>query len=401
MRVTRQRVVAAGAACVGLALAFWVLRPRPIRVDVATARRAPLQVTVDEEGETRVRHRYVVAAPTNGRLLRLAVDEGDAVEPGQVVARVEPAPLDPRDTASARAQLEAAAATQHAADAREQRAEAMLAQARRDAERAARLHRAGTLSDDALERARLGETSAVREVEEARHAAEAAVHEVEAARAVLMAASTPGAAGDGSAPPCAGAAPCVEVRSPVAGQVLRVREESERIVAAGTPLLDVGDPASLEIVTDILSTDAVPVTPGARVLVEDWGGEGVLEGRVRLVEPSAFTKVSALGVEEQRVNVIADLLAPEPRLGDGYRVEVRIVTWEGDDVLQIPASALFRTDERWSVYVVQRGRARLRIIGTGPQARFDVAVKEGLEPGEVVILHPSDRIRDGTRVAVR
>jgi len=393
------------AAAAALALvAWWLWRPRPIAVEVAPAQRGPLVVTVDEEGETRVRQRYVVAAPTSGRLLRIGLDEGDAVAAGDAVARIEPAPLGPRALAAAQAQLEAAQATERAATARMARAEAALTQAQRDASRAEQLHRAGTISDDAREKARLAETSAVREHEEARYAADAALHEIEAAQAVLIAASTVGApAGDGgaSSTPCAGGTPCVEARAPVAGQVLRVLEESERIVVAGTPLLELGDPAALEIVSDLLSRDAVRVAPGARVLVEDWGGPGALEARVRRVEPSGFTKISALGVEEQRVNVVSDLVAPEPRLGDGYRVEVRIVVWEGADVVQVPASALFRAGEDWAVFIVEGGRARQRIVQAGEQGTFEAEIREGLAEGETVILHPSDRLRDGARVSPR
>ena len=391
-------MVALGA--LGLAGAYWLLRPAPLAVDVAEVRRDALRVTVDEEGETRVRQRYTVAAPTSGRLLRIEVDEGQSVEAGAVVARIEPAPLDPRDLATARARLEAAEATQRAADAGVRRTQAALAQAKRDAARAEELHRAGTLSTDAREKAKLAETSAVQEFEAARFASDAAVHEVEAASAALLATSAPTPSGP-RAPneTCAGGTPCVAARAPVGGQVLRVFEESERIVVAGTPLVEIGDPASLEIVVDILSTDAVRVSPGARVLVDDWGGEGTLEGRVRQIEPSAFTKVSALGVEEQRVNVIADLGAPEPRLGDRYRVEARLVIWEGADVIQVPASALFRRGAAWAVFVVDRGVARLREVQVGHQAAFDAEVERGLEVGDTVILHPSDRVHDGARVA--
>jgi HlyD family secretion protein len=398
VRLGRRPLLAAGAAATGLA-AWWLLRPDPLVVDVAAARRGPLVVTIDEEGETRVRERYVVAAPTAGRLLRIALDEGDPVEAGAVVASVEPSPLDPRDLASARARLEAAEATQRAADAQGLRARAALDKARRDAQRAELLHRAGTLSVEALEAARLAHESAEREHEATRFAADAAAHDVEAARAVLIATQPSRARGQG--PPCASGSSCVEVRAPVSGRVLRVVEESERIVAAGTPLLEIGDPDSLEVVVDILSTDAVRVGPGARFLVEEWGGPGVLEGRVRRVEPSAFTKVSALGVEEQRVNVIADLDAPEPRLGDRYRVEARIVVWEGEDALRVPASALFRRGDAWQVFVVERGRARLRPVEVGALATFDAEIRAGLEPGETVVLHPTDRLRDGLRVTSR
>jgi len=394
----RRNAIGIAAVAAAAALAWIVLRPAPIAVDVAGVRRGPLQVTVDEEGETRVRQRYTVGAPTTGRLLRIDVDEGQDVGAGAVVARIEPAPLDPRDLAAARARLEAAHSTQRAADAEVLRARAALDQAKRDATRAEKLHRAGTLSADAREQALLAQTSAAQVFEAARFAADAAVHDVEAARAALLATTGAGPSSAAPAETCEGGASCVAARAPVAGRVLRVFEESERVVAAGTPLVEIGDPDSLEIVIDILSTDAVRVTPAARVLLDDWGGEAPLVARVRLVEPSAFTKVSALGVEEQRVNVIADLEAPEPRLGDRYRVEARIVVWEGADVLQVPASALFRHGTAWAVFVADRGRARLREITVGHQAAFDAEILDGLTPDETVILHPSDRIRDGTRI---
>ncbi len=400
----RRRALAAGIVLLVGAALWSALRPKAILVDVATARRGPLRVTVDEEGETRVRDRYVVAAPTTGRLLRIDLDEGDAVAAGAVVARIEPAPLDPRDLAAARARLEAAEATQRAAHARMQRADAALSQARRDADRAARLHAKGTTSEYALEQARLAETRAIREHEEARFAANAAASEVEAARAALIA--SPGvvassAAPSADAPPCAGAVPCSEARAPVAGKILRILEKSERIVAAGTPLVEIGEPAAIEIVADVLSRDAVRVKPGTPVWIEDWGGSEALAARVRRVEPSGFTKVSALGVEEQRVNIVIDLVEPDARLGDGYRVEVRIVTWQGDDVLQIPASALFRVGEEWAVFTVDGGRARRRTVDVGAQATFEVEVRDGLAEGDVVILHPSDRLEDGARVTPR
>lgn len=394
MTASRRRIAAIALGLLAVAGVFWLLRPARIAVDVAEVGRGALRQTVDEEGETRVRQRYTIAAPTTGRLLRIGIDEGQDVDAGATVAQIEPAPLDPRDLASARARLEAAEATKRAADAGVRRAEAALEQAKRDAARAERLFQAGTLSTDGREKAKLAEIDAAQAFEAARFAADAALHEVEAARAVLLATGTPSAPGTA----CADERPCVDVRAPVAGQVLRIFEESERIVAAGMPLVEIGDPASIEIVVDILSTDAVRVSPGARVSIEKWGGEGDLEARVHLVEPSAFTKVSALGVEEQRVNVIAHLASPEPRLGDRYRVEARIVLWEGEDVIQVPASALFRRGTDWAVFVVDGGRARLREVEVGHLATFDAEIVRGLTVGEAVILHPSDRVSDGTRV---
>jgi len=390
-----RRILAWGVVLLAAAGLVWALRPPPVPVQTAVAERGPLRVTVDEEGETRVRDRYVVAAPIAGRVLRIDLDPGDAVETGQVLARIEPAPLDRRALAEARARVEAALATQRAARAAVVRADAALAQVRREADRMERLHRSGTVADEQLERARLDETSHSQDLESARFAARAAAFQLEAARAALLAAEGGSAA---STPGCGDGETCVKVRAPEAGTVLRVPEESERVVAAGTPLLEVGDPHRLEIVIDVLSADAVRVRPGAPVRVEEWGGEGVLLGRVRRVEPSGFTKLSTLGVEEQRVNVIADLEAPPPSLGDAFRVEARIVTWEGEDVLQVPVSALFRHGAGWAVFVVEDGRAALRPVQLGRRGRRGAQVLDGLAAGERVVLHPSDRVEDGVRV---
>jgi HlyD family secretion protein len=200
---------------------------------------------------------------------------------------------------------------------------------------------------------------------------------------------------------CGEEAPCLELYAPAAGQVLRVLQESERTVAAGTPLVEIGDARDLEIVADVLSTDAVRVQPGAAVVVEEWGGGTPLRARVRRVEPSAFTKVSALGVEEQRVNVVADFVDPPGPLGDGYRVEVRIVTWEADDVVRVPASALFRHADAWHVFLADGGRARRRRVDVGARAAFEAEALAGVAPGEMVVLHPGDRVDDGVRIAPR
>jgi HlyD family secretion protein len=394
----RRRLLVVAAALGALALGWWMLRAPAVTAELAEVTRGPLRVTVDEEGETRVRRRYVIAAPTTGRLLRIELDEGDPVEVGAMVARIEPSPLDPRDEAAARARLEAAQAQKSAAAARVALAEASLAQARRDAERADRLREAGAKSAEETEQARLRRIQAEQEVEAARFAADAADHEVEAARAVLIATRRPSAVPPRApAGPC-DATPCIDVRSPVAGEVLRVLEESERIVAAGMPLLEIGDPGDLEIVVDVLSADAVRIRPGAEMEIDDWGGEKPLRGRVQRIEPSGFTKVSALGVEEQRVNVLGDFVDGTGNLGDGYRVEARVVVWEAADVLRVPGSALFRRGERWHVFVAERGRARLRAVEIGHRGTFDAEVQTGLEPGERVVLHPSDRIQDGVRL---
>jgi HlyD family secretion protein len=395
----RRRAGAAAAGLAALLLGWWLLRAPAVPVETAEVTRGPLRVTVDEEGETRVKKRFVVAAPTAGRLLRIELDEGDAAPAGTIVARLEPAPLDPRDEAGARARLQAAEAQKSAAQARVALADAGLAQARRDAGRAERLREAGATSAEAFELARLKRIEAEQELEAARYAAEAADFEVAAARAALMATRTPSPRAAAESDGCAGAVPCLDVRAPVAGTVLRIHEESERIVPAGAPLLELGDPSDLEIVVDVLSADAVKIAAGAEIEVEDWGGERPLHARVRRVEPAGFTKISALGVEEQRVNVIGDFVDPPGALGDGYRVEARIVVWQGDDVIRVPGSALFRRGDDWHVFVVERGAARLRKVEVGHRGGFESEARAGLEPGERVVLHPSDRVQDGARVA--
>jgi HlyD family secretion protein len=399
MRFSRSTLLGAAAALGVAALVVWLFRPAPVLVDVGSVERGTLVVTVDEEAETRVRERFAVAAPVTGRLERIALDEGDPVEAGTVVARVHPSPLDPRALAEAQARLEAALAMEHEAEARVHRAQAALKQARRSARRARELAAADALSDEARELAELEEITRAEELEAAEFGARAARFESRAARAVLLAAGEAVDSSDGLVRPCGDRdSNCLELRSPVKGRVLRVLEESERIVAAGTPVIELGDPSAIEIVVDLLSSDAVKVKAGARVLIENWGGDEVLSGRVRLVEPSGFTKISALGVEEQRVNIIVDLPERPESLGDGYRLDTRIVVWEGDDILKIPSSALFRYGEAWSVFVVESGRARRRVIEIGRRSARYAELKDGLREGQLVILHPSDQVEDGVRV---
>ncbi len=394
MRIDRRRLLLGVGALAAAALLFWLARPAPVRVEIGEAGRGPLLVTVDEEGETRVRERFVIAAPVSGRLQRPTLDEGDAVAQGDVVARIDVAPLDPRARAEAQARLESAQAAKREADAKVAQAQAALAQSRRAQRRAEELARAGTMSDRAREEADLEATSRSKEVEAAEFAATAAAHEVERAQATLMSGD---AAGRTDARP-GSTGSLVEVRAPVDGTVLRVVEESERVVGVGTPLLEIGDPRALEIVVDVLSTDAVKVVPGAEVRIEDWGGDDDLRGTVRRVEPAGFTKVSALGVEEQRVNVIVDPIDPPPSLGHGYRLEARIVVWEGKDVLSVPGSALFRCAQSWCAFVVDGGRARRREVVAGHRGASRVEILQGLVEGQRVILHPTDRISDGVRV---
>lgn len=382
MKSSPKRIGLAAAVVLAAAGAIALLRPAPLAVETVPAARAPMRVTVDEEGETRVRDRYVVAAPVAGRVARIALREGDLVAAGAVVARVLPAPLDARAREQATARVAEAEDAQRAADAGVTQARAALAQARRSRDRAQQLAAKNLIAPEERERAELDETTRAQEVESAAFRAQAAAHDVEVARAALL----------------AGAGHAISLHSPIRGRVLRIPERSERVVPAGAPLVELGDPARLEIVADLLSSDAVKVKPGDPMLIEGWGGGTTLRGRLRVVEPSGFTKVSALGVEEQRVNVIGDFVDPPGALGDRYRVEVRIVVWEGSSALQVPASALFRHGDGWSVFVVERERARQRDVQVGHRTAFEAEIVHGLEDGEVVVRHPTDRIAEGVRV---
>ncbi len=387
MTVAAKRIAWIVAALTGAALLLLVVRPSPVSVETARAARGAMRLTVDEEGKTRVRERFVLSAPVAGRLTRIELHEGDPIERGSVLARLAPLPLDERTRAEARARLLAATAAERAAQARVQRAQAALEQAKRSHIRADQLAAKGTLAPEERELAELSEQTQARDLESARFSARAAAFEAEAAGSVLLAAE----AGSQT-----GAVAEIALRSPVAGQVLRVLQESERSVAAGTPLLELGDPTSLEIVLDLLSSDAVQVRPGASMSV--GGGGRQLQARIRTIEPSAFTKVSALGVEEQRVNVIADFSERPDRLGDGYRVEASIAVWEGANVLKVPGGALFRHGSAWAVFIVENGRAKQRDVEVGRRNASEAEILKGLEPGQVVVLHPGDKIAEGTRV---
>lgn len=386
-----KKLIAAVVVVAGIAAA--ALWPEAVEVSVVTAGRGPMRVTVDEDGETRVRDRFIVTAPVSGRVQRIEIEPGDAVTRAQtVLARITPAQpplLDPRTRRELEAAVQAATATVGQARAERQRAATALERARSTLRRQQELMKAGAIASDDLEAAE----TALATAEEAQRAAEfverRAESELQLARARL---SAPGQDGR-----------TVDVRSPVDGTILKRLRESEGLVAAGEPLLEIGEPGRLEIVADLLSTDAVRVSPGAEVLIEQWGGGQTLHGRVRRVEPSGFTKVSALGVEEQRVNVIVDFTDPAAavRLGDGYRVEVRIVLWREDDVLKVPVGALFRQGEGWAVFVVDMGRAHLRPVQLGQRNEDDGQILSGLDAGSTVVLHPPDTLADGARVVVR
>lgn len=391
--INRRFLLGAALVLALLAVALW---PQAITVEVGQVSRGPLVVTVDEEGETRVHDRFVVSAPVSGRVLRIDLEPGDAVVRGKtVIARVQadaPPLLDARTRAEAEAAVDTARGAVGRAQAEEQRARASLDLANADLARERKLETSGLTTRQALD-ARL---AAVQTAEEAlrgaQFAAAAAAAELSRARARLMPATL--AAGGRVLP----------VLAPVDGVVLRRLRESESVVPAGDPLVEIGDPRHIEIVSDLLSTDAVRVKPGMRVLVEGWGGAETLAATVRRVEPSGFTKVSALGVEEQRVNVLMDFdTAAEAwkRLGDAFRVEVRIVVWEAPSAVKVPTSALFRVGDTWAAYVVEAGRARRVLLELGQRTSREAEVLAGLTEGQTVVVHPGDLLVDGSRVVVR
>lgn len=361
---------------------YLLFRPRPLGVETVAARRGPMLTTIDDEGEIRVRDRYLVTAPVSGELVRITLKQGDSVLPGDIVATLVAAPMDARARAAARARLEQAEDADRATRAQVAGARAALEQARRGRQRSETLSAQKALAPAEREAAELEETTRLRDLESADFQQQASAHEVEAARAAL-------AAGSGTR---------MALRSPVGGRVLRVAEASARVVAPGETLLELGDCSDLEVVTDLLTSDAVNVPVGAAILIDGWGGTDTLRGLVRRVEPSAFTKVSALGVEEQRVNVLGNLLQIPSGLGDRFRVQVHIVTWQSPSVLRIPASALFRRGSAWAVFVVVDGRAYRRDVVVGHRNGSDAEILKGLDEGEVVIPNPSDQVTDGKEV---
>ena len=424
-----------------LTLVVLAFRPSPILVDLGRVERGELQVTVDAEGKTRVQDRFVVAAPVDGRLDRIDWDEGDLVEQGMVVARIDPLPLDtrvkeaqsrlqelqaeivgvetqrPKQAAliQAEARIRAAVAKRRETEAEVEKAEAALEQARRDRIRAQDLEARGAIARQQREADELLETSRARELRAVQRQLEGAIAEVAAATEALAilraeqrdpdylvdAYQAQIAAVEAELTNLADEASRTEIRAPVSGRVLRVLQESARFIKAGDLLIELGDPSDLELVIDVLSTDAVKVQPGASILIEHWGGEAALMAKVHYVEPAAFTEISALGVEEQRVNIIGDFVDSSFPLGDGYRVEAQIIVWQDDDVLKAPVSAIFRCGEAQCMFVAENGRVHQREVVIDRHSEFEVVVKQGLEAGEQVILHPTEQIEEGSRIEAR
>jgi HlyD family secretion protein len=367
-----------------VALIAFGLWPRPSPVEVARASIGSLRATVNEEGKTRIKQRFTVSAPVTGQLRRISLKAGAEVKAGYtVLAIVDPLPpalLDLRARAQAEAKRDGAKASL-------EKATAAHAFALSELRRFEKLFAEKAIAPQEFEPVQWREASAARD----KSVAETLLREAEAELAVFAAAAEPGAP----------ERPATEVRAPVSGRVLRVLEESARVVTAGMPLMEVGDPADLEVVVEVLSRDAAAIIPGSAVDLEQWGGGAPLAAKVRLVEPAAFTKVSALGVEEQRVNVIADILTPPEQrhgLGDHFRVEARIVVWETSQTLKVPTGALFRQGDQWAVFALDGGRARLRAVKVGRSSGTETQVLEGLQAEQPVILYPGDHVQDGQRV---
>ena len=386
MKPPTKKLLTVAVVLILAALIVWFWMPKPVPVDLVQAKRGPLTVTVDEQGKTRARDRFVIAAPVAGKVNRLDWQEGDPVTKGQVVAWIHPSPLDPRELAEISARIQMTLALQRAAEERVAEARAVHDQARRERERYERLFKSGGISRQTFEQSEKAEVTSASELDAYKSRAQAAAYEVKMARARLIAAEQ----GKNGA--------VMGIPSPVNGRVLKIMEKSERVAAAGTPLLVLGDATRLEVVIDLLSSEAVKVRPGMPVRLENWGGDRDLPARVRTVESQGFTKVSALGIEEQRVNVVADLLEPPGPLGDDYRVEARIIIWEGQNLLKIPASALFRSGTDWAVFVERAGRARKQIVEVGHRTPREAEIVKGLKEGDRVISHPTNQIEEGTRI---
>jgi HlyD family secretion protein len=376
---------------VPVALIALAMRPKPLRVDAAPLTRGPLRVTVDEEGRTQVKRRYVVSAPLAGKLLRIELHAGDRVNEGALLARLVPADaplLDPRTRAEQEARLRASEAAVAQASANVARARVGASSAHDDLGRKRKLAGGNAISAHELESAESEAAARDQDLASAEFGAKVADHQLAESRAALQRGRS-------------GRVDEFEIAAPASGQVLRVLRESEGIVTAGTALVEVGDPEALEVAADLLTTAAVRVRPGMSAYVDQWGGASALPARVRSVEPSGFTKISALGVEEQRVRVILDLTGPPAErraLADNFRVEVHIVAWQADDVLRAPTAALFRRGDDWAAYFVDGKHARARTLTVGEQSADAVELRGGARAGELVVLRPGEALHDGVLV---
>jgi HlyD family secretion protein len=398
---SRRTIVIGSIILAIIVLVILSLQQQSIGVDVAQVKRGDLLVTIDDEGQTRLKDVYAVSAPVAGRVRRIDIEAGDPVIASETVLAMfepsDPAMLDVRSRSEAEAIVRAAEAAVGLGYAEQSRAQAQLDFAQAELNRAVPLAERGTISQATLDQRQLSLLTAQAQRAEAVASSRKVRADLETARATLITAQE-------SENVSADSDDLIPVRAPISGRVLRVLQESEGVVATGTVLMELGDPTELEIEVDLLSTDAVRIKPGDRVIIDDWGGDMPLEGRVRLVEPFGYTKVSALGIEEQRVNVIIDFVSPQSdwqSLGHGYRVETRVVVQDRKNVITIPVSALFRSGESWAVFADDDGTAVLKEITLGERNTLEAEVAGGLEVGDAVILHPSDSIEHGVGIERR
>lgn len=398
--VMSRKLIGAATVLFMIGILIYGFLPPAVDVDLASVVRGPLTVTVDEDGKTRVRERYIVASPLSGRLLRSSLHSGDSVCAGEtIVAIIEASDttlLDDRARTESEARLKAAEAHRLQATALIERARDAQDVAKNELERAQALHAKAVQTQEALDSVRLKHRLATHDLRVAEFNLTIAEFERDQAQAAFVRFS--------ERPEDQQPLFRHEIRAPISGRVFRVFEENAVPVSPGTHLIELGDPTDLEVEIDVLSVDAVRIQPGSKVSLVHWGGETPLEARVRVIEPSAFTKVSALGIEEQRVWVVADILTPSderPTLGDSFRVEARVVTWEATDIVKIPAGALFRKGNDWAVYVVRNSRAELQLVQVGHANGYETEIIDGLNVDDRVILHPSDRVQSRVRVVAR
>ncbi len=391
-----------GGVIAALAMA---MMPKPVLVDTAVIERGPLVVTISDDGRTRIRERYVVSAPLGGRLVRISLDPGDQVVAKETllttIEPTDPALLDPRAAAQAAALVKAAEARVSLANPRLASAREAMNLQETEFGRLQKLAEKKAVASQEFDKQEVAFHQAENDYSAAKFEVEIAEFELEQAKAALLRTSNTDSNPESASESTEWNFP---ITSPVSGRVLRVFQESATIVSAGDRILELGDPTDLEVEVDVLSTDAVRIPPGARVMLKEWGGDKPLDARVRLVEPAAFTKISALGIEEQRVNVIIDFVDPpeaRPLLGDAFRVEADIVRWESDDVLTVPTGALFREAGQWAVFVISKDKATLRPVELGHRNDDDAEILSGLQQGDSVILYPGDRVAAGTIVQQR
>lgn len=395
MSITKKQIYLSAFVIIVILIMVWGFLPSSIPVNVDQVQEAPLEVTIEEEGITRVTDRYTISAPVTGYILRIQYKVGDSVKAGQELFQIQPVP----DLISAR-QREVAQAQLEAAKARLKQAEENLNLTREEKritdvelQRIQNLYDSGVGSAQGLDQAKLAARRAAAQQASAQFAVNVAEFEIRAAKSALQAFQTSGGQEQ------------ISIGAPVGGRLLKIHQQSEGTVQAGMPILEIGDPYSLEIKVDVLSTDAVQVEQGTNVRIKRWGSDRTLNGTVRVVEPAGYTRISALGVEEQRVPVIVDILSSHEewkRLGDGYRVVTEFIIWKDDEVLQVPSSSLFRTaGKQWALFVVDNGTARLRNVETGQQSGLRTQIISGLETGESVITHPDERIEDEVKVTSR